>query len=45
MGDLDAYQGVSRKHIFGEKIWLDPLCKDLGAGLKESKRIFDFDKV
>ena len=26
------------------KNWLNPLCKYLDAGLKESKRIFDFDK-
>ena len=27
-----------------EKNWLNPLCKYLEAALKESKRIFDFDK-
>jgi hypothetical protein len=35
---------VSRKHVFDEKNWLNPLCKYLEAALKESKRIFDFDK-
>ena len=27
-----------------KKNWLNPLCKYLEVGLKESKRIFDFDK-
>ena len=38
------YTRVSHKNFFDEKMWLNPLCKYLGVALKESKRIFDFDK-
>ena len=36
--------GVSRKHVFEEIKWINPLCKYLGVALKESKRVFDLDK-
>ena len=42
--NLTGDKGVSLKHVFDEKNWLNPLCKYLEAALKESKRIFDFDK-
>ena len=37
-----VHQGLSRKHVYDEKNWLNLLCKYLGAALKDSKRIFDF---
>ena len=36
--------GCPTKTCFSKKKWLNPLHKYLGAALKESKRIFDFDK-
>ena len=36
--------GCFTKTFCDEKMWLNPLCKYLGVALKESKRIFDFDK-
>ena len=36
--------GCFKKTYFAEKNWLNPLCKYLGVALKESKRIFDYDK-
>ena len=39
-----VYTRVSHENMFLKKKWLNPLHKDLGATLKESKRIFDLDK-
>ena len=39
-----VYTRVSHENMFLKKKWLNPLHKDLGAALKESQRIFDFDK-
>ena len=36
-GGVNSHQGVSRKHIFYDFFWLNPLCKYLGVAVKESK--------
>ena len=43
-GKMWVHCRVSHENMFFKKKWLNPLHKYLGAALKESKRIFDFDK-
>ena len=42
--DIGRYIKVFHENMSLKKKWLNPLRKYLVVGLKESERIFDFDK-